>query len=340
MRVAARARRDELAGAEDALEEAGELHRRALRCSTSRSLALRSAREAAAPLLERGVREQLAALAMADASFEVALAPREAGAGGRRRGRVPDRAEPRRAGWAAARDRLGRRALAGDARARHGRRASAAGRQAHEGAALGGGRARAFETLVFDEIDAGIGGHAARAVGARLRELGQTRQVLCITHLPQIASLGDRHFSIVKDDCRRAGAHDASCSWPSARSSPSSCGCSAPTPTMLPRGVTRGTCAAPPEQAFQPLHRVRPTPARVTLARMASTRPSPSVPVSDGALTPVTRPIVPSERRMVARTVSGPVRSGRRTKLLVKHLVRGDIAIIDHATSTASRPRS
>jgi DNA repair protein RecN (Recombination protein N) len=57
----------------------------------------------------------------------------------------------------------------------------------------------AGETLVFDEIDAGIGGHAARAVGSRLRELGASRQVLCITHLPQIASLGDRHFSIVKE---------------------------------------------------------------------------------------------------------------------------------------------
>jgi DNA repair protein RecN (Recombination protein N) len=54
-------------------------------------------------------------------------------------------------------------------------------------------------TLVFDEVDAGIGGHTARAVGARLRGLGQHRQVLCITHLPQIASLGDRHFSIAKD---------------------------------------------------------------------------------------------------------------------------------------------
>jgi DNA repair protein RecN (Recombination protein N) len=54
-------------------------------------------------------------------------------------------------------------------------------------------------TLVFDEVDAGIGGHTARAVGARLRELAERRQVLCITHLPQIASLGARHFSIVKD---------------------------------------------------------------------------------------------------------------------------------------------
>jgi DNA repair protein RecN (Recombination protein N) len=54
-------------------------------------------------------------------------------------------------------------------------------------------------TLVFDEVDAGIGGHTARAVGERLRELGRGRQVLCITHLPQIASLGERHFSVVKD---------------------------------------------------------------------------------------------------------------------------------------------
>jgi len=54
-------------------------------------------------------------------------------------------------------------------------------------------------TLVFDEVDAGIGGQTARAVGARLRELGEHGQVLCITHLPQIASLGARHFSIVKD---------------------------------------------------------------------------------------------------------------------------------------------
>jgi DNA repair protein RecN (Recombination protein N) len=54
-------------------------------------------------------------------------------------------------------------------------------------------------TLVFDEVDAGIGGHTARTVGARLRELGEQRQVVCITHLPQIASLAARHFSIVKD---------------------------------------------------------------------------------------------------------------------------------------------
>ncbi|MDX6684161.1 MAG: repair protein RecN, partial [Baekduia sp.] len=46
--------------------------------------------------------------------------------------------------------------------------------------------------------DAGIGGHTARAVGERLRSLGRGRQVLCITHLPQIAALADRHFRIEK----------------------------------------------------------------------------------------------------------------------------------------------
>jgi DNA repair protein RecN (Recombination protein N) len=53
-------------------------------------------------------------------------------------------------------------------------------------------------TLVFDEIDAGIGGQTARAVGARLRDLGEGRQVICITHLPQVASLAGRHFRISK----------------------------------------------------------------------------------------------------------------------------------------------
>ena len=54
-------------------------------------------------------------------------------------------------------------------------------------------------TLVFDEVDAGIGGQTARAVGEQLRDLAEGRQIICITHLPQIASLADRHFTIVKD---------------------------------------------------------------------------------------------------------------------------------------------
>jgi DNA repair protein RecN (Recombination protein N) len=60
-------------------------------------------------------------------------------------------------------------------------------------AAVGGG-----ETIVFDEIDAGIGGTTAHAVGATLRRLAERTQVLTITHLPQIASLADRHFRVEK----------------------------------------------------------------------------------------------------------------------------------------------
>jgi DNA repair protein RecN (Recombination protein N) len=60
-------------------------------------------------------------------------------------------------------------------------------------AAVGGG-----ETMVFDEIDAGIGGETAHAVGELLRRLAERAQVITITHLPQIASLADAHFSVEK----------------------------------------------------------------------------------------------------------------------------------------------
>ncbi|MDE1175382.1 MAG: DNA repair protein RecN [Edaphobacter sp.] len=55
-------------------------------------------------------------------------------------------------------------------------------------------------TLVFDEIDIGIGGRAAEAVGRKLKTLSSGQQVLCITHLPQIAAFADQHFQIVKSE--------------------------------------------------------------------------------------------------------------------------------------------
>jgi DNA repair protein RecN (Recombination protein N) len=58
--------------------------------------------------------------------------------------------------------------------------------------------ARKPMTLVFDEIDTGIGGRAAEAVGKKLKTLAHGDQVLCVTHLPQIASFADRHFCIEK----------------------------------------------------------------------------------------------------------------------------------------------
>jgi DNA repair protein RecN (Recombination protein N) len=54
------------------------------------------------------------------------------------------------------------------------------------------------KTLIFDEVDAGIGGRVASVVGQKLRALGERFQVLCITHLPQIAAAGATHFYIEK----------------------------------------------------------------------------------------------------------------------------------------------
>jgi len=61
-----------------------------------------------------------------------------------------------------------------------------------------GERVGSQRTLVFDEIDSGIGGRAAEAVGKKLKQLARTKQVLCITHLPQIASFADQHYLIEK----------------------------------------------------------------------------------------------------------------------------------------------
>ena len=55
------------------------------------------------------------------------------------------------------------------------------------------------ETVVFDEVDAGIGGGVAEVVGKKLADLAAHHQVICITHLPQIAKFGDQHYSISKD---------------------------------------------------------------------------------------------------------------------------------------------
>ncbi|MDL2274785.1 DNA repair protein RecN [Desulfosarcina sp. OttesenSCG-928-G10] len=56
----------------------------------------------------------------------------------------------------------------------------------------------AVGTVIFDEVDAGIGGATADRVGKKLKALSQTHQVICITHLPQIAGLGDHHYRIKK----------------------------------------------------------------------------------------------------------------------------------------------
>jgi DNA repair protein RecN (Recombination protein N) len=178
----ARARREQLAGVEVALAQGEERLKAAQGKLQEHVLALRRARAAAAPELARAVAEQLASLQMGEASFEVALTEREPGpAGG-------DGVEF----MIAPNPGVGAGPL---------REIASGGELSRVMLALMSvANASATDaTLVFDEVDAGIGGHTARAVGERLRDLGEGGQVLCITHLPQIASLGDRHFTIVKD---------------------------------------------------------------------------------------------------------------------------------------------
>ncbi|MGH2903273.1 MAG: DNA repair protein RecN, partial [Solirubrobacteraceae bacterium] len=150
----------------------------------------------------QAVRERLAELAMAEARFEVVLREREGGYGPRGRDAVEFLIAPN-AGLPggplrelASGGELSRVMLALLSTA-HG----VAGRG--DGKPKGVGAAAGAALLVFDEVDAGIGGHTARAVGAHLRELAAGRQLLCITHLPQVAAMAATHFTIVKDGSRR-----------------------------------------------------------------------------------------------------------------------------------------
>ena len=65
--------------------------------------------------------------------------------------------------------------------------------------AMGGGESDGnLRTFVFDEVDAGVGGAAAAAVGRRLKTLSKTSQVICVTHLAQIAGFADHHYAVSK----------------------------------------------------------------------------------------------------------------------------------------------
>jgi DNA repair protein RecN (Recombination protein N) len=176
-----RSERDRLEGAEHAIEQAEAELAGALKERDALAARMSKARSKAAPKLAERVVEELGALAMEDAGFEVRLEPRDqVGPSGAERvdfllapnPGVP--ATPVResaSGGELSRVMLALMTVAG-----------------------AGGAA----TLVFDEVDAGVGGQTARAVGERLRSLGQERQVLCITHLPQIAALADGHYRIEK----------------------------------------------------------------------------------------------------------------------------------------------
>ena len=183
--------RGEIERLENAEELAAELEAGLAAAAARRAelaAALAEARTKAARQLERRVAGELGALGMADASVEVRLEPHPDGLG-------PNGSELVEF-WVATSPGIPASPL---------REAASGGELSRIMLALtslgaGGGAG----TVVFDEIDAGIGGNTARAVGEKLRSLGADRQLICITHLPQVASLASAHFRIVKEADRQA----------------------------------------------------------------------------------------------------------------------------------------
>jgi DNA repair protein RecN (Recombination protein N) len=144
---------------------------------------LSAGRAKAAGPLEKKVAAELERLSMAGATLEVVLEPHPDGYGATGRETVELRVAPNPGIEAAPL-----------------RDAASGGELSRVMLALSGlGQAASAGTLVFDEIDSGVGGNTARVVGERLKALGEDRQVLCITHLPQVASLADVHFRLEKD---------------------------------------------------------------------------------------------------------------------------------------------
>ena len=180
-----RVERERLTGAELATERVEAALSEVATEQAGLAARLSAARAEAAPRLARAVAGELSALAMDGASFSVELEPRDAiGPTGTERVELmlaPNRGVPAAplrdiaSGGELSRVMLALLTVAG---------------------------AGGASTLAFDEVDAGVSGQTARAVGERLRRLGEERQLLCITHLPQIAALASSHFRIEKS------AHD------------------------------------------------------------------------------------------------------------------------------------
>ena len=64
----------------------------------------------------------------------------------------------------------------------------------------------AVPTVIFDEVDSGVGGAVAETVGRMLKTVGRRAQVLCVTHLPQVAALGDSHWKVSKTQSKTASS--------------------------------------------------------------------------------------------------------------------------------------
>jgi DNA repair protein RecN (Recombination protein N) len=165
-----------------------------------RAQELSGQRRSAAGRLEKHVEKELASLAMERARFQIAFEP----------------VEPGPAGWSAqGLDQIGflvsanagqpPRPLAQVASGGELSRITLALKASlappvSKGAARKPGAKRAPRTLVFDEIDTGVGGRVAESIGRRLKKLAAGHQVLCVTHLSQIAGFADSHYFVAKDE--------------------------------------------------------------------------------------------------------------------------------------------
>jgi DNA repair protein RecN (Recombination protein N) len=143
--------------------------------------ALTKRRAAAAAELSAGVSERIGRLGMQGGRLQIALDPAEPAAHG------ADRIEFRVAGHAGATPRPLAKVASGGELSRIGLAVSELAAEATP-----------VPTLIFDEADAGVGGAVAEVIGGLMRRLGETRQVLCVTHLPQVAAKANQHFSVAK----------------------------------------------------------------------------------------------------------------------------------------------
>ncbi len=172
---------DGIEGAEDRRAELESARERAAQAAAARAAELSAVRRTAADRLAREVGAALAELGMGGASLAVALEPRDPGLNGADRVELMLCAnrgeEPKPLSKVASGGELSRIMLALKLVLR---------------------RADPVAAYVFDEVDAGIGGGTAEVVGQKIRAVASHRQVLCVTHLPQIAALADRHFRVSK----------------------------------------------------------------------------------------------------------------------------------------------
>ena len=143
---------------------------------------LSAVRRKAADKLARGVSDHLQALGMAGARFVVALEPAEASGAGL------DRIEFQIAGHTGTQARSLTKVASGGELSRIGLAIAVLAAQANP-----------VPTLIFDEADAGVGGAVGDAIGLLMRTLGAARQVLCVTHLPQVAARAHQHLSVSKE---------------------------------------------------------------------------------------------------------------------------------------------